>query len=71
MGQTLSEPIVEKSSHSGKNQHLLYGLSAMQGWRLTMEDAHCAQLDLDNTGASFFGVYDGHGGSSVAKQGTF
>ncbi|CAO3695766.1 unnamed protein product [Rhizopus stolonifer] len=67
MGQTLSEPIVEKSSHSGKNKHLLYGLSAMQGWRLTMEDAHCAQLDLDNTGASFFGVYDGHGGSSVAK----
>jgi serine/threonine protein phosphatase PrpC len=27
-----------------------------------MEDAHCAELDLDGTTASFFGVYDGHGG---------
>ena len=27
-----------------------------------MEDAHCAELDVDGTSASFFGVYDGHGG---------
>ncbi|CAO3677847.1 unnamed protein product [Rhizopus microsporus] len=67
MGQTLSEPIVEKSTHSGKNQYLSFALSAMQGWRLTMEDAHCAQLNLNGTGACFFGVYDGHGGSAVAK----
>ncbi|KAI9282675.1 phosphatase 2C-like domain-containing protein [Sporodiniella umbellata] len=67
MGQTLSEPIVDKSSDYGKNKHVIYGLSSMQGWRLTMEDAHSAELDLENTGASFFGVYDGHGGSSVAK----
>jgi protein phosphatase 2C family protein 2/3 len=32
-----------------------------------MEDAHCAELDLEETEASFFGVYDGHGGSAVAK----
>ncbi|KAG0182365.1 Protein phosphatase 2C 2 [Apophysomyces sp. BC1034] len=32
-----------------------------------MEDAHATLLKLDNTEASFFGVYDGHGGSSVAK----
>ncbi|KAG2204210.1 hypothetical protein INT46_004583 [Mucor plumbeus] len=67
MGQTLSEPIVEKSTHQGKNKSLFYGLSAMQGWRLTMEDAHCAELDVDGTSASFFGVYDGHGGSTVAQ----
>ncbi|KAI7889899.1 phosphatase 2C-like domain-containing protein [Mucor mucedo] len=67
MGQTLSEPIVEKTTHEGKNSNLMYALSCMQGWRLTMEDAHCAELDLDGTKASFFGVYDGHGGSTVAQ----
>ncbi|GAN03611.1 conserved hypothetical protein [Mucor ambiguus] len=67
MGQTLSEPIVDKNTHHGKNKNLAYGLSAMQGWRLTMEDAHCAELDVDGTTASFFGVYDGHGGSTVAQ----
>lgn len=46
----------------------------MQGWRLSMEDAHAAVLDLKSDDkkvttesdskdrASFFGVYDGHGG---------
>ncbi|KAI8636572.1 phosphatase 2C-like domain-containing protein [Parasitella parasitica] len=67
MGQTLSEPIVEKSTYQGKNKSLLYGLSAMQGWRLSMEDAHCVELDVGGTTASFFGVYDGHGGSTVAQ----
>jgi protein phosphatase 2C family protein 2/3 len=49
----------------------------MQGWRISMEDAHAAILDLQNpekpmkpTTAeerlSFFGVYDGHGGDKVA-----
>jgi serine/threonine protein phosphatase PrpC len=51
----------------------------MQGWRISMEDAHAAVLDLhakyvDNSGTqtspdkrlSFFGVYDGHGGDKVA-----
>lgn len=76
MGQTLSEPVVEKSSANGGDERLLYGYSAMQGWRISMEDAHTAVLDLlaDNPKAakehasklSFFGVYDGHGGSNVA-----
>ncbi|KAH2318364.1 Protein phosphatase type 2C 3 [Aspergillus fumigatus] len=51
----------------------------MQGWRISMEDAHAAVLDLQakSTGGSekptdpdkrlaFFGVYDGHGGDKVA-----
>ena len=52
----------------------------MQGWRISMEDAHAAVLDLvsENEGTppadapknpdrlSFFGVYDGHGGDKVA-----
>ncbi len=50
----------------------------MQGWRISMEDAHAAVLDLlaHNTQSeaakghpsrlSFFGVFDGHGGDKVA-----
>ncbi|GFF49629.1 protein phosphatase 2C homolog 3 [Aspergillus udagawae] len=79
MGQTLSEPVVEKTSEEGQDECCLYGLSAMQGWRISMEDAHTAVLDLQakSTGGSekptdpdkrlaFFGVYDGHGGDKVA-----
>ncbi|KAL1995045.1 hypothetical protein VTN49DRAFT_1232 [Thermomyces lanuginosus] len=80
MGQTLSEPVVEKTSASGDDECVLYGLSAMQGWRISMEDAHAAVLDLharyrSKTGEptppdqrlAFFGVYDGHGGDRVAQ----
>jgi protein phosphatase PTC2/3 len=49
----------------------------MQGWRISMEDAHAAVLDLqalsedgkptpEDKRLSFFGVYDGHGGDKVA-----
>lgn len=51
----------------------------MQGWRISMEDAHACVLDLkphdkeketevtdSNTRTSFFAVYDGHGGEKVA-----
>lgn len=77
MGQTLSEPVVEKFSHSGADERLTFGLSSMQGWRISMEDSHAAVLDLQNSDEpqrpttveerlSFFGVYDGHGGDKVA-----
>lgn len=77
MGQTLSEPVVEKTSAKGEDERMLYGVSAMQGWRISMEDSHTTVLDLlaDNPKAaknhksklSFFGVYDGHGGEKVAS----
>lgn len=47
----------------------------MQGWRISMEDAHATVLDFnadDTKGTptdkrlAFFGVYDGHGGDKVA-----
>uniref|UniRef100_A0A6N2N8C2 protein-serine/threonine phosphatase n=1 Tax=Salix viminalis TaxID=40686 RepID=A0A6N2N8C2_SALVM len=66
MGIYLSSPKTEKFSEDGGNGRLRYGLSSMQGWRATMEDAHAAITDLDAT-TSFFGVYDGHGGKVVAK----
>jgi protein phosphatase PTC2/3 len=52
----------------------------MQGWRISMEDAHAAILDLQTETEgkeqqpappekrlAFFGVYDGHGGEKVAQ----
>lgn len=51
----------------------------MQGWRISMEDAHATILDLQplegdeelkpadsDTRVTYFGVYDGHGGDKVA-----
>ncbi|CAG79549.1 YALI0E14795p [Yarrowia lipolytica CLIB122] len=45
----------------------------MQGWRVTMEDAHATVLELkdakgqpEKKKVAFFGVYDGHGGDKVA-----
>ncbi|KAJ5768860.1 Protein phosphatase 2C [Penicillium odoratum] len=79
MGQTLSEPVVEKTSAEGGDDCCIYGVSAMQGWRISMEDAHAAILDLQakyinedekptppDQRLAFFGVYDGHGGDKVA-----
>lgn len=66
MGIYLSSPKTEKFSEDGENVRVRYGLSSMQGWRATMEDAHAAITDLDAS-TSFFGVYDGHGGKVVAK----
>lgn len=39
MGVYLSTPKTEKFSEDGENDRLKYGLSSMQGWRTTMEDA--------------------------------
>ena len=39
MGIYLSTPKTEKFSEDGENDRLRYGLSSMQGWRATMEDA--------------------------------
>ena len=76
MGQILSHPKTEKSSEEGGDEFVAYGLSCMQGWRVSMEDSHSIILDIntlldgkknasDNQNA-FFGVYDGHGGEKVA-----
>lgn len=65
-----------QTSDKGEDDRLIYGVSAMQGWRISMEDSHTTILDLA-TGAnldpkvhssrlSFFGVFDGHGGDKVA-----
>lgn len=70
MGQMLSFPATKKATDSGENERVFYGLVSMQGWRIAMEDAHAIVLDLEAANDKqncFFAVYDGHGGSSVAK----
>lgn len=65
-----------QASAKGEDERLIYGVSAMQGWRISMEDSHTTVLDLlagnpkaakaHNGKLSFFGVFDGHGGDKVA-----
>ncbi|RCH94703.1 Protein phosphatase 2C 2 [Rhizopus stolonifer] len=67
MGPILAEPNTIKYTHEGNDKKVMYGVSCMQGWRSNMEDAHSAYTSYANTGASFFAVFDGHGGSKVAS----
>lgn len=68
MGQTLSEPVTAKESSYCQNELYRVGSSCMQGWRINMEDSHTHILSLpDDPGTSFFAVYDGHGGATVAQ----
>nr|KAI8750109.1 protein phosphatase 1G-like [Biomphalaria glabrata] len=68
MGVYLSSPVTDKDSIDQKCDNFIYGASSMQGWRITQEDAHnCIPNFHAATNTSFFAVYDGHGGSEVAK----
>ncbi|KAF7723192.1 Protein phosphatase 2C 2 [Apophysomyces ossiformis] len=67
MGQILSQPITDKESVEGSSKRVMYAASSMQGWRVQMEDAHTTIASYEQTNASFFAVFDGHGGSAVAK----
>ncbi|OMJ15486.1 putative protein phosphatase 2C [Smittium culicis] len=67
MGQTLSNPITTKDTTSGGDDQYIYAASSMQGWRITMEDAHTTLLNIDEKSKiAFFAVFDGHGGSNAA-----
>uniref|UniRef100_A0A8C9XMJ8 Protein phosphatase 1G n=1 Tax=Sander lucioperca TaxID=283035 RepID=A0A8C9XMJ8_SANLU len=65
MGAYLSQPNTTKTSSDGGNSNMSYGFSAMQGWRVSMEDAHNCIPEFDEETA-MFSVYDGHGGEEVA-----
>eukprot|EP00038_Savillea_parva_P006018 m.161187 g.161187 ORF g.161187 m.161187 type:complete len:358 (-) comp12047_c0_seq1:392-1465(-) len=69
MGSFLDKPITEKESSEGGEHGLSWGCSAMQGWRIEMEDSHICDTNVpDRPGTSMFCVFDGHGGSLVAKE---
>lgn len=62
MGNTRQEPLTVKETDLGSNQRMDFVVSAMCGWRLTMEDAHIANPDFAK-GYGLFAVFDGHGGA--------
>lgn len=71
MGSLLDTPKTNKESSSGSGLNLRYGISAMQGWRMEMEDNHCAQIILPDERMqewSFFAVFDGHAGSGASEM---
>ncbi|KAG8190492.1 hypothetical protein JTE90_006666 [Oedothorax gibbosus] len=70
MGAFLDKPKTEKHSECGNGNGLSYGLSSMQGWRIEMEDAHCAIVGLPQglKDWSFFAVFDGHAGARVSMH---
>ncbi|CAG8458249.1 14398_t:CDS:2 [Racocetra fulgida] len=64
----LSEPVKKKHSVSGFDDRIMYASSEMQGWKISMEDAHAIILKLlDKKGYSYFGVFDGHAHYSCRK----
>lgn len=65
MGSYLSEPIKEKHTIKQKLQKIEYAVSSMQGWRISMEDAHITHPNFDK-GIHLFAVFDGHGGQEIA-----
>jgi serine/threonine protein phosphatase PrpC len=66
MGIYLSAPDLRKHSENGEGNGFRYGVSAMQGWRINMEDAHITNPNFD-VATGLFAVFDGHGGSEVAE----
>jgi serine/threonine protein phosphatase PrpC len=67
MGTYLSTPVLDKTQDFGEcgdGDLCAWGLTEMQGWRMSMEDAALARQY--GTGTAVFGVFDGHGGAEVA-----
>lgn len=73
-----NEPVLSKATERGSvNQSGVesYAFSGMQGWRMTMEDAHMAHSTIPIEGSTrslpnghcIFGVMDGHGGSFTSE----
>lgn len=70
MGAFLDKPKTDKHNEHGSGNGLKYGVASMQGWRVEMEDAHCAITGLSEElrDWSFFAVFDGHAGARVSAH---
>lgn len=72
MGAHLSSPRTDKTSAFGGDlakDSTQFGCTSMQGWRVSMEDAHLAIPDFikhKNGSIGLYGVFDGHGGHYVS-----
>ncbi|EAR84990.1 protein phosphatase 2C containing protein (macronuclear) [Tetrahymena thermophila SB210] len=67
MGAYLTKPIIQKETHQDSRGRFEYASVCMQGWRVSMEDAHIQSLDFDGDDKAIFGVFDGHGGKEMAQ----
>lgn len=68
MGAFLDKPVTTKSCESHIANGIRVHACSMQGWRVSMEDAHLIQISLEgNEGTGFYGVFDGHGGPSTSE----
>ncbi|KAJ8146561.1 hypothetical protein OXX80_005443 [Metschnikowia pulcherrima] len=65
MGQLMSHPMEEKSIDCKSFESITYCVGAMQGYRMSMEDAHDIRIS-EHEKLAVFGVFDGHGGKDVA-----
>jgi len=68
----LTQPVTKKETLVGKGKlgsnEVRWGLSSMQGWRVTQEDAHAHYMPVPtDPDLAFFGVFDGHGGSLASN----
>ncbi|XP_076833381.1 protein phosphatase, Mg2+/Mn2+ dependent, 1Na (putative) [Brachyhypopomus gauderio] len=66
----LNTPVLQMDTAEGQSEWgVSYALACMQGWRVRMEDAHACAPDVAGAppGWSFFAVFDGHGGGTVAQ----
>lgn len=67
MGSFLDKPVTDKETIHGAGNNLKFACSAMQGWRIEMEDAHTCETAVNGLpDTSFFAVFDGHGGKTVS-----
>ncbi|SGZ52549.1 CIC11C00000001348 [Sungouiella intermedia] len=67
MGQLLSHPVEEKSLDFRSHDSISYCIGSMQGYRMSMEDAHDIRICEDES-VAVFGVFDGHGGKEIAEE---
>jgi len=64
----LDRPSTQKHNVMGESRlGYKFAMSNMQGWRLSMEDAHICNENIDGNGMGVFAVFDGHGGIEAAK----
>ncbi|CAM9235968.1 unnamed protein product, partial [Heterosigma akashiwo] len=69
-GTLLDKPITEKevSTLSIEHEGIRFAASAMQGWRVEMEDQHSITASIPELrDHAFVAVFDGHGGSFAAE----
>lgn len=61
----MSKPVEEKTIEHQSHELLTYCIGSMQGYRMSMEDAHDVKLREDES-VAVFGVFDGHGGKQCS-----